>query len=105
MPIDSKRLTDDCATAQAARADSDYPHRNTGATAIIEPVMASTQPFEPRHRIIQDNLAVFRPDTESRSRLKIDEQRAIFGTQERDWKTLASYFGWPVTGSTDIRVV
>jgi hypothetical protein len=68
--------------------------------------MASTQPFEPRHSIIQDNLAVFRPDTESRSRLKIDEQkRAIFGTQERDWKTQASYFGWPVTASTDIRVV
>jgi hypothetical protein len=39
MPIDSKRLTDDCATAQAARADSDYPHRNTGATAIVEPVL------------------------------------------------------------------
>jgi hypothetical protein len=39
MPIDSKRLTEDCATAQAARADSDYPHRNTGATAIIEPVL------------------------------------------------------------------
>ena len=68
--------------------------------------MASTQPFELRHRIIQDNLAVFRPGTESRSRLKIDEQKgAIFGTQERDWKTLASYFGWPGTGSTDIRVV
>jgi hypothetical protein len=39
MLIDSKRLTEDCATAQAARADSDYPHRNTGATAIIEPVL------------------------------------------------------------------
>jgi hypothetical protein len=39
MPIDSKRLTEDCATAQAARAASDYPHRNTGATAIIEPVL------------------------------------------------------------------
>jgi hypothetical protein len=47
--------------------------------------MASTQSFEPRYSIIQDNLAVFRPDTESRSRLKIDGQkRAIFGTQERD---------------------
>jgi hypothetical protein len=40
MPIDSKRLTEDCVTAHAARAGSDYPHRNTGATAIIEPVLA-----------------------------------------------------------------
>lgn len=69
--------------------------------------MASTQPFEPRHSIIQDNLAVFRPDTESRSSLKIDHQkRAIFGTQERAiGGHLDTYFGWPVTGSTDIRVV
>jgi hypothetical protein len=39
MQIDSKRLTKDCTAAQAARAGSDYPHRNTGATAIIEPVL------------------------------------------------------------------
>jgi hypothetical protein len=39
MQIDSKRLTKDCAAAQAGRAGSDYPHRNTGATAIIEPVL------------------------------------------------------------------
>lgn len=39
MQIDSKRLTKDCTAADAARAGSDYPHRNTGATAIIEPVL------------------------------------------------------------------
>ena len=39
MKIDSKRLMEDCATAQAACAGSDHPHRNTGATAIIEPVL------------------------------------------------------------------
>jgi hypothetical protein len=39
MQIDSKRLTKDCATAQAASADSCHTHRNTGATAIIEPVL------------------------------------------------------------------
>jgi hypothetical protein len=64
------------------------------------------EPFETRHSIIQENLPVFGPDTESQSRLKVDEQkRTIFGTQERNWKTLDTYFGWPVTGSTDIRVV
>ena len=39
MMIDSKRFTKDCATAQAAHADSRHAHRNTGATAIIEPVL------------------------------------------------------------------
>jgi hypothetical protein len=39
MQIDSKRLTKDCTAAQAARVGSDYPHRNTGATAIIETVL------------------------------------------------------------------
>jgi hypothetical protein len=96
-------------TALGKRILDDFGENGIGTIGyeknLVGKIMASTQPFEPRHRIIQDNLAVFRPDTESRSRLKIDEQRAIFGTQERDWKTLASYFGWPVTGSTDIRVV
>jgi hypothetical protein len=59
----------------------------------------------------KQGTAIFRrtclsSDTESQSRLKVDEQkRTISGTQERDWKTLDTYFGWPVTGSTDIRVV
>jgi hypothetical protein len=39
MQIDSKRLTKDCAAAQAARAESCHAHRNTGATAIIEPIL------------------------------------------------------------------
>ena len=39
--------------------------------------------------IIQENLPVFGPDTESQSRLKVDEQkRAILGTQEKDRKSV-----------------
>jgi len=34
MKIDSKRFAQDCATAQAASADSCHAHRNTGATAF-----------------------------------------------------------------------
>ena len=39
MQIDSRRLTKDCAAAQAANADSRHAHHNTGATAIIEPIL------------------------------------------------------------------
>src|SRR5665213_1729690 len=39
MQINSKRLTKDCAAAQAASADSRHAHRNTGATAIIETIL------------------------------------------------------------------
>jgi hypothetical protein len=39
MQIDSKRLTKDCAAAQAASADACHAHRNTGATAIIELIL------------------------------------------------------------------
>jgi hypothetical protein len=39
MQIDSKRLTKDCASAQAASADSCHAHRNTGATALIESIL------------------------------------------------------------------
>ena len=48
MKIDLKRLTEDCATAQAARADSCCPHRNTGATAIIEPILPLIREFRGR---------------------------------------------------------
>jgi hypothetical protein len=37
------------------------------------------------HSIIQENLPVFGPDTESQSRLKVDQQKcAVFGTQEKE---------------------
>jgi hypothetical protein len=39
MGVDAKRLLEDCAVAQTIRAASTYAHRNTGATAIIEPVL------------------------------------------------------------------
>jgi hypothetical protein len=39
MQIDSKRLTKDCAAAQAASKGACHAHRNTGATAIIELVL------------------------------------------------------------------
>jgi hypothetical protein len=39
MKIDSKRFAQDCATAQAASADSCHAHRNTGATALIESIL------------------------------------------------------------------
>jgi hypothetical protein len=47
------------------------------------------------------------PNTEGEASLKIDQQQcAIFGTQERGiGKHLDTYFGWPVTESTDMRVV
>jgi len=37
--IDSKRLTKDCATAQAALAANGHARRRTGATAVIEPLL------------------------------------------------------------------
>ena len=37
--IDSKRLTKDCATAQAAMAANGLARRRTGATAVIEPLL------------------------------------------------------------------
>lgn len=40
MQIDSKRLTKDCAAAQAASKGACHAHRNTGATAIIEPILS-----------------------------------------------------------------
>ena len=39
MPIDSKRLTNDCANAQAMLAATRHGLRRTGATAIIEPIL------------------------------------------------------------------
>jgi hypothetical protein len=39
MSIDSKRLTKDCATAQAALAANGHARRRTGATAVIEPIL------------------------------------------------------------------
>ncbi len=39
MKIDSKRLAEDCATAQAASADACHALRDTGATAIIGPIL------------------------------------------------------------------
>jgi hypothetical protein len=45
MQIDSKRLTNDCATAQAALAGSGHTHRSTGATAMIEPILPSIREF------------------------------------------------------------
>jgi hypothetical protein len=39
MLIDSKRLTKDCATAQAALAAHGHARRRTGATAVIEPLL------------------------------------------------------------------
>ena len=39
MSIDSKRLTKDCANAQAALAANGHGLRRTGATAIIEPIL------------------------------------------------------------------
>jgi hypothetical protein len=39
MSIDSKRLTKDCANAQAAMAANGLARRRTGATAVIEPVL------------------------------------------------------------------
>ena len=39
MSIDSKRLTKDCANAQATLAAAGYGLRRTGATAIIEPIL------------------------------------------------------------------
>jgi hypothetical protein len=39
MAIDSKRLTKDCATAQAALAANGHVLRRPGATAIIEPIL------------------------------------------------------------------
>jgi hypothetical protein len=59
-----------------------------------------------RSRRCLEGPVYFGPDAESQSDPKVDEQkRTIFRTQERDWKTLDTYFGWPVTGSRDIRVV
>jgi hypothetical protein len=37
--IDSKRLTKDCATAQAALAANDHVRQRTSATAVIEPLL------------------------------------------------------------------
>jgi hypothetical protein len=39
MSIDSKRLTKDCANAQAMLAAAGHGLRRTGATAIIEPIL------------------------------------------------------------------
>jgi hypothetical protein len=39
MSIDSKRLTKDCANAQATLAANSHVRRRTGATAIIEPIL------------------------------------------------------------------
>jgi hypothetical protein len=39
MPIDTKRLTKDCASAQAALAEAGRAVARTGATAIIEPIL------------------------------------------------------------------
>ena len=39
MSIDSKRLTKDCANAQAAMAANGLARRRTGATAVIEPIL------------------------------------------------------------------
>ena len=39
MSIDSKRLTKDCANAQAALAANGHALRRTGATAVIEPIL------------------------------------------------------------------
>jgi UDP-N-acetylglucosamine enolpyruvyl transferase len=39
MSIDSKRLTKDCASAQATLAANGHALRRTGATAIIEPIL------------------------------------------------------------------
>jgi hypothetical protein len=39
MSIDSKRLTKDCANAQATLAANGHALRRTGATAIIEPIL------------------------------------------------------------------
>ncbi|MEY9589789.1 hypothetical protein ABIA06_002080 [Bradyrhizobium yuanmingense] len=39
MRVDAKRLLEDCTVAQTNRAASTCAHRNTGATAIIEPVL------------------------------------------------------------------
>ena len=45
MEINLKRLTNDCATAQAALAGSGHAHRSTGATAIIESVLPLIREF------------------------------------------------------------
>jgi hypothetical protein len=39
MRVDAKRLLEDCTAAQTNRAASTCAHRNTGATAIIEPIL------------------------------------------------------------------
>lgn len=39
MSIDSKRLTNDCTSAQVALAANGHALRRTGATAIIEPIL------------------------------------------------------------------
>lgn len=39
MRVDAKRLLEDCTVAQTNRGASSCTHRNTGATAIIEPVL------------------------------------------------------------------
>jgi|GraSoi2013_100cm_1033763.scaffolds.fasta_scaffold138166_1 hypothetical protein len=45
MSIDSKRLTKDCAHAQATLAANDHVLRRTGATAIIEPILPLIREF------------------------------------------------------------
>ena len=48
MSIDSKRLTKDCANAQAAMAANGLARRRTGATAVIEPVLPLIQELRAR---------------------------------------------------------
>jgi hypothetical protein len=45
MEINLKRLTNDCVKAQAALAGSGHAHRNTGATAMIEPILPLIREF------------------------------------------------------------
>src|ERR1700722_20338088 len=63
------------------------------------------KPFEPRPQHYSGEPPVFGPDTESQSRLKVDQKKCAGRRKKRDWKTPETYFGWPVTGSTDMRVV
>jgi hypothetical protein len=50
MSIDSKRLTKDCANAQATLAANGHGLRRTGATAIIEPILTLILEFRAQKR-------------------------------------------------------
>jgi hypothetical protein len=45
MQIDSKRFKSDCVNAHATLLGAGHAHRNTGATAIIEPILPLIREF------------------------------------------------------------